>query len=168
PVNITEVKAELADVKIDSNFSSAVAGTADGSGRVTYEDLSRAAPQGATVAYAGPERAQRGQVKVTGPLMDLLKGSDKRPATGGLGDLLNQEVTVYSSVELVDGKTVRLTAETLPGGIPVPGLDGLLRDVLDYDLTLDGLPTPLKLDRVTATDKGLKFSGTGKNVSLVG
>ncbi|MEU3597516.1 DUF2993 domain-containing protein [Streptomyces sp. NPDC006798] len=168
PVKITEVKAELADVKFDSNFSSAVAGRADGSGRVTYEDLTRAAPQGATIAYAGPERAAQGQVKVVGPLMDLLKGSGGSSGGSGLGDLLNQEVTVYSKVQLVDGKTVRLTAESLPGGIPIPGLHGLLRDVLDYDLTLEGLPTPLKLDQVSASEQGLDFSGKGRDVSLIG
>ncbi|MGV9312789.1 LmeA family phospholipid-binding protein [Streptomyces sp. NPDC003691] len=165
PVSITEVRAELSDVKINSDFSSAVAGTADGSGRVSYSDLSRAAPQGATVGYAGPERAAKGQVKVTGSLLDLLKNAGKDP--GRFESLLKRDVTVYSSVELREGGTLRLKAEALPG-LAVPGLEGMLRDVLDYELKLDGLPKPVTLDRVTAEEGGLKFSGTGKGVSLVG
>ncbi|QDY81036.1 DUF2993 domain-containing protein [Streptomyces qinzhouensis] len=165
PVNITEVRAELSNVKINSDFSSAVADTADGSGRVSYEDLTRAAPQGATVAYAGPERAAKGQVKVSGSLLDLLKNAGKDP--GRFESLLKREITVYSSVELREGGTVRLRTESLPG-LSVPGLDGMLRDVLDYDLELKGLPKPVTLDKVTAEKDGLKFSGTGRNVSLVG
>ncbi|MFJ8230489.1 DUF2993 domain-containing protein [Streptomyces sp. NPDC094448] len=165
PVNITDVRAELGDVKINSDFSSAVAGTADGSGRISYEDLTRAAPRGATIGYAGPERAAKGQVKVSGSLLDVLKGAGKDP--GRFESLLKQDVTVYSSVELREGGTVRLRTETLPG-LSVPGLDGMLRDVLDYDLKLTGLPKPVTLDRVTAEEEGLKFSGAGRGVSLVG
>ncbi|MGW1278991.1 LmeA family phospholipid-binding protein [Streptomyces tsukubensis] len=166
PVNITDVRAELGDVKINSDFSSAVAGTADGSGRISYEDLTRAAPQGATIGYAGPERAAKGQVKVSGSLYDVLKGAGKNPDSR-FASLLKQDLTVYSSVELREGGTVRLRTETLPG-LSVPGLDGMLRDVLDYDLKLTGLPKPVTLDRVAAEEEGLKFSGTGRGVSLVG
>ncbi|MFF0450424.1 DUF2993 domain-containing protein [Streptomyces sp. NPDC004609] len=167
-VNVTEVTAELRDVKVNSSYSSAVAGSADGSARISYEDLTKAAPEGATVSYAGPERAAKGQVKVTGPLLDLLKGAGvdipgrAEPLLKGAGD-----VTTYSSVVLKGGTTVQLKAETLPG-IPVPGFERKLREIVDYDLKIEGIPASLSLDRVETTADGLKFAGKGTNVALVG
>lgn len=165
-VNVTEVKADLRDVKIGSDFSSAVAGRADGSARISYEDLAKAAPEGATVGYAGPERAAKGQVKVTGTPKDLLKSAGKSVGDSRLAPLLEREVTVFSSVELIDGKTVRFKAESLPGGIPLPGFDRLMRDAIDYDLTIEGVPSRITLDRVEATEGGLRFSGRAQDVAV--
>ncbi|MGW4033031.1 LmeA family phospholipid-binding protein [Streptomyces sp. NPDC004838] len=165
-VNVTEVRAELRDVKVNSSYSSAVAGSADGSARISYADLTQAAPEGATVGYAGPERAAKGQVKVTGPLLDLLKGAGV-DVPSRFESMLKGDVTTYSTVELTDGTTVRLKAEALPS-VPVPGFDRKLREIVDYDLKIEGLPSSLKLDRVTTTADGLEFVGKGANVALVG
>ncbi|WP_187283131.1 DUF2993 domain-containing protein [Streptomyces sp. t39] len=166
-VNVTEVRADLRDVRIDSSFSSATAGTADGSARISYTDLTAAAPKGATVAYAGPERAAKGQVKVTGPLVEVLEGAGiEVPGTvkALIGD---RQVSTYSTVSLQEGTTVRLKAETLPK-LPVPGFDDRLRKAVDYDLKIDGLPSSITLDTVEVTDAGLRFTGTGKDVALTG
>ncbi|MFP1626202.1 DUF2993 domain-containing protein [Streptomyces sp. 5K101] len=166
-VNVTEVKAELRQVRVDGSFSSATAGRADGSARISYADLTEAAPRGATVGYAGPERAAKGQVKVTGPLTGLLEGAGV-PVPDTLKTLLgDRQVSTYSTVGLSDGTTVRLTAEELPR-LPVPGFDAELREAVDYDLKIDGLPSSISLDKVGVTDEGLRFSGTGTDVALTG
>ncbi|MEV0775589.1 DUF2993 domain-containing protein [Streptomyces sp. NPDC050428] len=165
-VEVTEVKAELRDVKVNSSFSSAIAGSADGSAMISYEDLTKSAPKGATVSYAGAERAAKGQVKVSGPLGDLVEGAGiDVPAP--FERLLKDDFTTYSTVSLDGGDKVRLRAEDLPK-LPVPGVDDKLQDVVDYDLTIDGLPSTIKLDKVAATEDGLRFSGTGTDVDLTG
>lgn len=65
-VQVTEVSAELKNVKIDSSFSSATAAQASGSAHISYADLAKSAPKGATVGYAGADRAAKGQVKLSG------------------------------------------------------------------------------------------------------
>ncbi|MCM2394271.1 LmeA family phospholipid-binding protein [Streptomyces albipurpureus] len=166
-VNVTEVRAALVDVRIDSNYSSAVAASAKGSARISYADLSLAAPKGAQVSYAGAERAAKGQVKVSGPLLEVLEGAGIGvPST--FEDLLKgRTVTAYSVVELGSDNAVKLKADSLPK-LPVPGFDDEVRRALDYDLKIEGMPAGLKLDRAETTEDGLKFSGTGTNVSLVG
>ncbi|MFF3454335.1 DUF2993 domain-containing protein [Streptomyces sp. NPDC002730] len=166
-VNVTEVKAELRNVKIDSSFSSAVADRADGSARISYADLTKAAPKGATVGYAGADRAAKGQVKVTGPLTDLLDGAGIQVPGAFKGLLAGRTVSTYSTVVLKGGDTVQLRAESLPK-LPVPGFDEKLRKAIDYDLKIAGMPSSIKLDKVRAADGGLQFSGTGRNVSLAG
>ncbi|MEU0696049.1 DUF2993 domain-containing protein [Streptomyces niveus] len=162
-VEVTEVKAELRDVTVNSTFSSAVAGSAEGSALISYEDLTKSAPKGATVGYAGPERAAKGQVKVSGPLGDLVEGAGI-DVPDAFKALLRDDFTAYSTVSL-EGDKVRLRAEDLPT-LPVPGVEDKLKDVVDYDLTIDGLPSTIKLDKVTATEDGLRFSGTGQDVDL--
>jgi len=166
-VQVAEVDAELRDVRIDGSFSSATADRVTGSARISYADLTKAAPKGAKVGYAGADRAGKGQVKVTGPLTDLLEGAGIG-VPGPFADLLEgRTITTYSTVVLSGGDTVRLRADGLPR-LPVPGLDAKVRQVLDYDLKIDGLPSSIKLDKVTATQGGLEFSGTGTDVSLAG
>ncbi|WP_329385877.1 LmeA family phospholipid-binding protein [Streptomyces sp. NBC_01716] len=163
-VEVTEVKAELRDVRVNSSFSSAIAGSAEGSALISYEDLTKSAPKGATVGYAGAERAAKGQVKVSGPLDELAEGAgiDVPDAFKGL---LKENFTTYSTVSLEGGDKVRLRADDLPK-LPVPGANDKLKEVVDYDLTIDGLPSTIKLDKVTAAEDGLGFSGTGKDVDL--
>ncbi|MFB7274700.1 DUF2993 domain-containing protein [Streptomyces sp. NPDC056244] len=166
-VQVTEVSAELKNVEIDSSFSSATAGQATGSAHISYADLAKSAPKGATVGYAGPDRAAKGQVKVSGPLAEVLEGAGIDMPSSVRALLEGREVTAYSTVSLTGGDTVRLRAETLPE-LPVPGLNDQVRDVVNYDLKIDGLPSTIKLDKVTASETGLQFSGTGTNVSLAG
>lgn len=163
-VEVTEVRAELRDVRVNSSFSSATAGSAEGSALISYEDLTKSAPKGATVGYAGPERAAKGQVKVSGPLDELVEGAGIEVPDAFRG-LLKENFTTYSTVSLEKGDKVRLRAEDLPK-LPVPGVDEKLKEVVDYDLTIDGLPSTITLDKVTAAQDGLRFSGTGKDVDL--
>ncbi|MFI6053956.1 DUF2993 domain-containing protein [Streptomyces violascens] len=166
-VNVTEVTAELYAVKTDSSFSSAVAGRADGAAQISYADLSKAAPKGATVGYAGAERAAKGQVKVTGPLTDLLEGQGVVLPASIKALLQGRTVSAYSTVSLNGAGAVQLRAESLPK-LPVPGFDQRLRKAVDYDLKIDGMPSSIKLNKVTATEAGLRFSGEGTDVRLAG
>ncbi|MEV0038545.1 DUF2993 domain-containing protein [Streptomyces sp. NPDC050804] len=166
-VQVTEVSAELKNVKIDSSFSSATAAQASGSAHISYADLAKSAPKGATVGYAGADRAAKGQVKLSGRLADVLDGAGIDMPSSVRALLDGQDVTAYSTVSLEGGNTVRLRAEALPE-LPVPGLNEQVRDVVNYDLKLDGLPSTIKLDRITASESGLQFAGTGTDVSLAG
>ncbi|MCP3821057.1 DUF2993 domain-containing protein [Streptomyces sp. A3M-1-3] len=166
-VQVTEVRAELRDVRIDSSFSSATAGRATGSARISYADLAKSAPKGATVSYAGPERAGRGEVKVSGPLKEVLEGAGIEVPEVFQGALKGRTFTTYSKVSIEGGDTVRLRSESLPA-LPLPGLKDKMREVVDYDLKIDGLPSTIALNTVTASEDGLRFSGTGTGVSLTG
>ncbi|MFJ2113601.1 MULTISPECIES: DUF2993 domain-containing protein [unclassified Streptomyces] len=164
-VRVTEVRAVLKDVTIDSGFSSATAARADGSARISYADLQQSAPKGVTVSYAGAERAAKGQVELSGSVGDVAEGagiSVPAPFDALLG---NEKLSLYSTVSLVNGDTVRLKADSLPD-LPVPGMESLLRDAVDYDMKIDGLPSTVELDKVASTEDGLLFSGTGTNISL--
>ena len=168
-VQVTDVHAGLKDVKINSSFSSAVAGQATGSARVSYAHLAEAAPKGTTVGYAGPERAAKGQVKITGPLIDVAKGAGI-PVPGGAVEQMLDGVTLtaYCTVSLEDSSTVKFHAVDI-GELPIPGLDDQIKDVIDSQgLKIDGLPSSIKLDKVDATPTGLQLSGTGTDVSLTG
>ncbi|MEU3372904.1 DUF2993 domain-containing protein [Streptomyces sp. NPDC006660] len=166
-VNVTEVTAELYAVRINSSFSSAVAGRAEGAAQISYADLSKAAPKGATVGYAGAERAAKGQVKVSGPLTDLLEGQGVTLPAPVKALLRGQTVSAYSTVSLNGSGMVQLRAESLPT-LPVPGFEQRLRQAVDYELKIDGMPSSIKLDKVTASQSGLRFSGTGTDVPLAG
>ncbi|AXG82722.1 DUF2993 domain-containing protein [Streptomyces paludis] len=164
-VEVTEVNAILKRVKIDSSFTSATAGEADGSAQMSYAALQKSAPKGVTIGYAGAERAAKGQVKLSGSLADVAEGAGF-PLPAALKPLVNGEkLTVYSTVELVNGDTVRWKAENLPT-LPIPGLEAQMRDVLDRDMKIDGMPSTVKLDKVSAAEDGLRFTGTGTDVSL--
>ncbi|WP_405615992.1 DUF2993 domain-containing protein [Streptomyces sp. NBC_01511] len=163
-IEVTEVKAELRDVRVSNSFSSAVAGSVRGSALISYADLTKSAPKGATVGFAGAERAAKGQVKVSGPLDDLLAGAGI-DVPDALKGLVKDDFTTYSTVTLEDGDKVRLRADELPS-LPVPGVEDKLKKAVDYDLAIDGLPSTIKLDKVTATEDGLRFSGTGTDLDL--
>ncbi|MEW1720946.1 DUF2993 domain-containing protein [Streptomyces sp. NPDC093109] len=164
-VEVTEVNAILKRVRIDSSFTSATAGEADGSAQISYAALQQSAPKGVTIGYAGAERAAKGQVKLSGALADVAEGAGFQ-VPAALKPLVNGEkVTAYSTVTLVNGDTVRWKAEDLPP-LPIPGLESQVRDLLDHDMKIDGMPSTLKLDKVAAAEDGLRFSGTGKDVSL--
>jgi hypothetical protein len=164
-VRVTEVRAELKDVRISSSFSSATAAQASGSARISYADLASSAPKGATVGYAGPERAAKGQVKLSGAPAEVLAGAGVA-VPDEVADLLKGEkFSAYSTVSLVGGNTIRLKAAPLPD-LQVPGLNDQLKGLIDYTLKIDRLPSSVQLSKVTASPDGLQFSGTGTDVAL--
>lgn len=146
-IRISEMNAELHDVTLADGFSSATAARATGTATVSYEDLTHAADDGVVVQYGG-----NGKVKVTG-------------AVEILGRTLKRSVT--STVTLVDGHTIRVHADKVPGE-GIPGLEGLVRRKTDFEREIGALPNGLKLQRIEPTKNGLEISVTGSHIPLGG
>ncbi|MFJ7948230.1 DUF2993 domain-containing protein [Streptomyces sp. NPDC096354] len=146
-IRISGMNAELHDVTLADGFSSATAARATGTATVSYEDLTHAADDGVVVRYGG-----NGKVKVTG-------------AVDILGRTLERSVT--STVTLVDGHTIRVHADKVPGE-GIPGLEGLVRRKTDFEREVGALPNGLKLQRIEPTKNGLEISVTGSDIPLGG
>ncbi|WP_406147087.1 DUF2993 domain-containing protein [Streptomyces sp. NBC_01012] len=148
-VRISEIKAQLRQVTLDSGYSTATAARATGTAVIPYAALTEAADEGVTVSYGGD-----GKVKVT--------GSVQIPLTG-------KAVTrsVLSTVTLVGGDTVKVRADEVPGE-GVPGLEDLVRKKTDFERTIGGLPDGLKLEKIDVAPDGLEISMSGSDVRLAG
>ncbi|WP_329039526.1 DUF2993 domain-containing protein [Streptomyces sp. NBC_00178] len=148
-IRISEIRARLRDVTLGAGYTSATAARATGTAVLSYAALTEAADEGVTVAYGGD-----GKVKVTGsvriPLVD-------RTVTR----------TVLSSVTLVDGDTVRVRADEVPGE-GIPGLEGLVRKKTDFERGIGGLPGGLKLEKIEVAPGGLEISMSGADIPLAG
>ncbi|WP_434591580.1 LmeA family phospholipid-binding protein [Streptomyces sp. A5-4] len=149
-VRVGELAAELHDVKLQGSltgFTSAKAARATGTATVSYADLTRASEEGVRVSYGG-----NGKVKVTGSI-------------GILGRTVTR--SVLSTVSMVDGNTIRVRADEVPGE-GIPGLEGLIRKRTDFDRQIGGLPDGLKLEKIEAREGGAEISVTGTDVELAG
>ncbi|GAA2959492.1 DUF2993 domain-containing protein [Streptomyces enissocaesilis] len=149
-LRIGEMTAELHDVRVRGSvtgFSGATADRATGRALISYEDLSEAAEDDVSLSYGG-----NGKVKVTGS-----------------AEILGRKITrsVLSSVSLVDGDTIRVRADEVPGE-GIPGLEGMIRERTDFDRQVSGLPEGIALEKVEATEDGAKISVTGTDVALAG
>jgi LmeA-like phospholipid-binding len=147
-VRVTKLSAKLHHVRISSSFSSATADSATGSAHISYADLSTAAGQGITVGYAGKDESGRGRVKIT-------------------GQLLGFSMSTYSTVTIVNGDTIRMRAESVPGS-KVPQWEDKVRERTDIDRKIDGLPAGMRLDKVESNKDGIDVSVAGNNVELAG
>ncbi|MEV7523232.1 DUF2993 domain-containing protein [Streptomyces sp. NPDC091371] len=152
---LAELDASFRGVKLDGDYGGGTAARAEGSGLISYADLTTASQTGATVSYGGAP----GKVRVT-------------VAVDVFGRTLNR--SVVSTVTLVDaeggkgGKIVRVRADEVPGE-GIPGLERLVRKRTDFDRGLDsGLPTGLQLTALTTDDAGLHLTLGGTNVVLAG
>ncbi|MFJ8858765.1 DUF2993 domain-containing protein [Streptomyces sp. NPDC102451] len=148
-LQIRKIQAQLHHLKVASGYSSATASRATGTALVSYEALTAAAEDGVTVAYGGD-----GKVKVTGAV--------RIP-------LLGQTVTrsVLSTVTLVDGDTVKVHADEVPGE-GIPGLEGLVRKKTDFERGIGGLPEGLELEKIEVAPGGLEISMSGADIRLAG
>ncbi|MFE4331498.1 DUF2993 domain-containing protein [Streptomyces sp. NPDC056831] len=146
-IRISRMNAALHEVKLADGYSSATAARATGTAVISYEDLTKAASDGVVVEYGG-----NGKVKVTGTV-DIL------------GNPLSR--SVLSTVTLVDGHTLKVHADKVPGK-GIPGLEGLVREKTDFEREVGGLPSGLKLEKIQPTADGLEISVTGTDVRLAG
>lgn len=148
-IRISEIRAQLRQVTLGAGYTSATASRATGTAVVSYAALTEAADEGVTVAYGG-----NGKVKVTGTV--------KIPVLG-------QTVTrsVLSTVTLVDGDTVKVRADEVPGE-GIPGLEGLVRKKTDFERGIGGLPDGLELEKIEVAPDGLEISMSGSDVELAG
>ncbi|MEU8891322.1 DUF2993 domain-containing protein [Streptomyces sp. NPDC048442] len=148
-LKVGRMTAELHDVTLSNNFSSATAARATGTAVISYDDLTRAAgDKDVKLAYGG-----NGKVKVTGTV-----------------SVLGREIrrSVLSSVSLKNnGKSIAVRADEVPGQ-GIPGLEGMIRKKIDFERPIGGLPNGLVLDKVTPVETGMQIGVTGTNVHLAG
>jgi hypothetical protein len=153
-LRIARFSADLRDVRLSSDFRSAVADTASGSALVTYADLTKAAPSGVTVSYGGPGSNGKGQVKVTAGVTLPVLGTVRR--------------SVVSQISVTGGNTIQLRADAVPGADTIPGLEDLVRQKIDFTRKLLGLPEGITLQSIETTPEGIKIAATGTKVPLAG
>lgn len=146
-LTISEIRAQLHQVELGAGYTSATASRVTGTAVVSYDDLTKAADEDVTVAYGGD-----GKVKVTG-------------SVGILGRTVSR--SVVSTVTLLDGTTVKVHADKVPGE-GVPGVERLIRQKTDFERRIGGLPNGMKLQKIEVTPGGLEISVTGTDVSLAG
>ena len=146
-LTISEIRAQLHQVTLGAGYSSATASRVTGTAVVSYDDLTKAADRDVTVAYGGD-----GKVKVTGSVAILGRTVSR---------------SVVSTVTLLDGKTVKVHADKVPGE-DVPGVERLIRRKTDFERRIGGLPNGMELQKIEATPDGLEISVTGTDVSLAG
>ncbi|MBT2457919.1 DUF2993 domain-containing protein [Streptomyces sp. ISL-86] len=152
---ISEIDASFHGVKLNGDYSRGSAERAEGTALLTYEDLTKAAQTGVTVAYGGAP----GKVKVTARIEFL-------------GRIFTR--SVVSTVTLVDakeakgGKIIRVHADQVPGE-GLPGIESAIRKRTDFDRQLDsGLPDGLQLNSLTSDGSGVHLTLSGSNVVLAG
>jgi hypothetical protein len=151
-LRIDRFGADLRGVRLTDNFSSAVADTATGAALITYADLTRAAPDGVTVAYGGQGPNGKGQVKVSASVTLPVVGKVDR--------------SVLSAISVSGKDTVELRADSIPGLDAVPGLETLIRQKIDFSRDLVGLPEGIRLESIATTPAGITISATGTDVVL--
>ncbi|MFE0643012.1 DUF2993 domain-containing protein [Streptomyces sp. NPDC058877] len=145
-VRVGELTVALRDVTVTGDWAGARAGSANGTALISYADLTAASERGATVAYG-----ENGKVKVTGSVTVL-------------GRTLTR--TVLSTVTAVNGDTIRVRADEVPGG-GIPGLEELVRARTDFDRPI-GMIAGMKVEKVEPRPEGLAVILSGKDVVLAG
>ncbi|MFB7467578.1 DUF2993 domain-containing protein [Streptomyces sp. NPDC056224] len=152
---LSELDASFRGVKLNGDYSGGTAERAEGTGLITYADLTAASQTGATLSYGGAP----GKVKVTA-------------AVDVLGKTLTR--SVVSTITLEDaqdgkgGRIVRVRADEVPGE-GIPGVEKLIRRKTDFDRTLDsGLPSGLHLSALTSDESGVHLTLGGTDVALAG
>lgn len=146
PVRIGELTVDLRDVTVTGDWSGARAASATGTALISYADLVAASERATAMEYGGP-----GKVKVTGSV-----------------EVLGRKVTrtVVSSVTLVDGDTIRVRADEVPGeGLPL--VEDMIRERTDFERPL-GRVAGMRVSKVEPRPEGLAVTVTGKDVAVAG
>lgn len=151
-ITVTRMHASLTDVLLRDSYSSAVAEHATGTAEISYADLNKIAPDGIEVSYAGDERAGRNEVKITASI-DLL------------GRRVEFPEPIYSTVHVTEDDQVRLQADNVPGA-SIPGAEEQVRQRVDFDTGISGLPSGLSLEEAGVTEDGVRFTLGGTDVPL--
>ncbi|WP_374982515.1 DUF2993 domain-containing protein [Streptomyces fradiae] len=146
-VRVGELDAQLRGVRLENGYSRAVAASATGTARISYEELRKSSDKDVALGYGGD-----GKLKVTGSV-----------------EVLGRTLTrsVLSTVSVVDGDTLRVRADEVPGE-GIPGIEELVRQRTDFDREVKGFPAGLGIERVEAAPDGLQITVTGRNVVLAG
>ncbi|MFC8956678.1 DUF2993 domain-containing protein [Streptomyces sp. NPDC057101] len=145
-IRVGELSVALRDVTVTGDWAGAKAGSASGTALISYADLTAASDREATVAYGGD-----GKVKVTGGVTVM-------------GRTLTR--TVLSTVTVVNGDTIRVRADEVPGE-GIPGIEDLVRARTDFERPI-GLIAGMKVEKVEPRPEGLAISVSGKDIVLAG
>ncbi|WP_435974853.1 LmeA family phospholipid-binding protein [Streptomyces sp. Qhu_M48] len=145
-IRVGELTVALRDVTVTGDWSGAKAGSASGTALISYADLTAASDREATVAYGGD-----GKVKVTGSVRIMGRSLTR---------------TVLSTVTLVNGDTIRVRADKVPGE-GIPGVEDLVRARTDFERPI-GAIAGMKVERIEPRPDGLAVSVSGKDVVLAG
>ncbi|MBX9423874.1 MULTISPECIES: DUF2993 domain-containing protein [Streptomyces] len=145
-IRVGELTVALRDVTVTGDWAGAKAGSASGTALISYADLTAASDREATVAYGGD-----GKVKVTGGVTVM-------------GRTLTR--TVLSTVTVVNGDTIRVRADEVPGE-GIPGIEDLVRARTDFERPI-GLIAGMKVEKVEPRPEGLAVSVSGKDIVLAG
>ncbi|MFD3997010.1 DUF2993 domain-containing protein [Streptomyces sp. NPDC058548] len=145
-IRVGELNVALRDVTVTGDWAGAKAGSASGTALISYADLTAASDQEAVVAYGG-----NGKVKVTGGVKVM-------------GRTLTR--TVLSTVTVVNGDTIRVRADEVPGE-GIPGIEDLVRARTDFDRSI-GVIAGMNVEKVEPRPDGLAVTVTGKDVVLAG
>jgi hypothetical protein len=146
-VRIDSFQADLHGVKLSDNYRRAVADSADGNAFISYDDLTKAAPDGIKVSYAGT-------------------GQNGKPTVKLSGSFMGAQLSVLSQVTVRGADTIGLHAEALPKTFTALGLDGQVRRQIDFTTQLSHLPANIALTTVATTADGISVEASGKDVVL--
>lgn len=152
---VQDLSIQLYDVRLENGYSRAVAARATGSGVISYAEMAELTANGDTfgVAFA---HAGDGQVELRITVMGRAVGPSM------IGDVT------------VEGDVVRFVVEEIPSFADIPvigsidGIEGQIRDRIDRDRQITGLPSGVELSGLEATEDGLVLSVSGTDVDLSG
>ncbi|MDT0442032.1 LmeA family phospholipid-binding protein [Streptomyces johnsoniae] len=153
---VSQLDVRLNDVELTDGYSSAVAGRAEGEGLIDYEELTRA--YGELLAISGNGFGVEFGYAEEGRLLLTLQATV-------LGQSL--DVGEVPGEIVLDGDTIRLEVDD--AAIPDTGgeeVQAAIREQLDQERTLSGLPDGLTLDEVEPTQDGLSLGITGSDVEI--
>jgi hypothetical protein len=151
-ITVTRVEATLSEVLLGDGYSSAVAREATGTAEISYADLNKIAPEGIEVSYAGKERAGRNEVRITASI-DVM------------GRRLEFPRPIHSTVHVTEDDQVRLEADSVPGS-SIPGAEEQVRERVDFETGVGGLPGGLAMEKAVVTEDGVRFTLSGTDVPL--
>ncbi|MEV6203177.1 DUF2993 domain-containing protein [Streptomyces sp. NPDC051771] len=145
-LRIDEITFDLRDVTVTGDWSGYRAGEANGTALISYADLVAASERATAMEYGGP-----GKVKVTGSV-----------------EVLGRKVTrtVTSSVTLVDGDTLKVRADEVPGG-GIPFLEEMVRERTDFERPI-GRVAGMRVAKVEPRPEGLAVTVNGRDVAIAG
>jgi hypothetical protein len=157
-VTVRDLSVRLNDTEFSDSYTRAVATTAEGEGIIDYAELSRAYGEllaahdnGLTVEFGYAEGGRLGitlQASMLGQSLDL-------------GEMAGDIVLVDDRVKL------QVDEDEIPDG-GGPEMERQIREQLDVERTVDGLPNGLRLRALEPTPDGLRLTATGSDVELVG
>ncbi|MFD4242018.1 DUF2993 domain-containing protein [Streptomyces sp. NPDC058525] len=152
---LSELDATFRGVKLNGDYSGGTAERAEGTGLITYADLTAASQTGATLSYGGAPNKVRVSAAV-----DVLGKSLTRSVVS--------TITLEDAKDGKGGKIVRVRADEVPGE-GIPGVEKLVRKKTDFERDLDGgLPAGLHLSALTSDEAGVHLTLGGKDVVLAG